>query len=166
MWSRQEVIKACTKNFPKGQVRERTELAHGWRQGRGVSVPGEGRWAPLPSHQHPAGFAPAGATVAHSGVTPVSMAQLPAAHQVSSLHLLQGHICFPKGSSVEGSLPLGHPCNLEGRFSQVALKKLPLGSWPKGRHCRKDLGALVNGKLSESVCKVRVCLSWAPSYFW
>lgn len=57
---------------------------------------------------------------------------------------------------------LGNPCNLEGHFSQVALTKLPLGIWPKGGVCRKDLGALVNGKLGESVCKVRVCLSWAP----
>lgn len=67
------------KNFPKGLVRERTELAHSWRQARGASVPAEGRWAPLPCHQCPAGLPPEGAVAAHSGVMPISMAQLPAA---------------------------------------------------------------------------------------
>ena len=45
------------KNFPKSQVGERAELAHGRRQGREASVPGE--VGPSPAHQHPAGLAPA-----------------------------------------------------------------------------------------------------------
>lgn len=43
----------------------------------------------------------------------------------------------------------------------MALTKPLLGTWPQDRICRKDLGDLVNGKLSESVYKRRVCLSWA-----
>lgn len=57
---------------------------------------------------------------------------------------------------------LRNPCNLEGHFFQAALIKLSLEILPKGRVCPKDLGALVNGKLSESVHNVRVCLSCAP----
>lgn len=125
------------------------------------------RGAPLLCHQHPAGLPPQGAVAAHSGVTPFSTTQLravfpnrprepPGVFPTSAprIHLLS--------QRVKGFAWLGNLCNLEVYLSQVALTKLPLEILPKGRVCRKDLGALVNGKLSESVHKVRVCPSYAP----
>lgn len=66
-------------------------------------------------------------------------------------HLLRRHLCFPKGSRAEGlvreSLQLG------GSLLPGNLTKPSPGIWSGGRVCGEDLGALVNGKLSESVCK-------------
>ena len=92
------------KNFPKSRVRERTELAHSGRQGREASVPGEGRWAPLP----PQGI-PREVQAAQSSDVPspqprdqLAPRNRPWGPPGGSPRMLQEHFCFPKGSRVEG----------------------------------------------------------------